>query len=150
MFQSRHVQHRITSGYINVVAEGHYLPAFWAHPEIGGRFPGIVLIHEWWGLTAHVRTLVRRFAEVGFYVIAPDLYDGKAAATPEEAFALSQALGEAGPARVNAAISALETHNRFNGKMAVVGFQMGGELAYHAAMHRADLRAAVVFYGKPD
>lgn len=150
MFQSRRVQHRITSGYINIVAEGFYLPAFWAHPEIGGRFPGLVLIHEWWGLTSHVRTQVRRFAEVGFYVIAPDLYDGKIARTAEEALALSQALGDAGPVRVNAAISALKTHNRCNGKIAVIGFQMGGEMAYHAALHHTDLRAAVVFYGKPD
>src|SRR5262249_48582400 len=96
------------------------------------------------------RTLVRRFAEVGFYVIAPDLYGGKSAHTPEEASLLRQKLGEAGPAHVNATISALETHNRSNGKIGVVGFQMGGELAYNAAMHRADLGAAVVFYAKPD
>jgi carboxymethylenebutenolidase len=150
MYETRLVQHQITSGFINIVADDHYLPAFWAHPAIGGVFPGLVLIHGWWGLTAHVRTQVRRFAELGFYVIAPDLFDGQTATTDEQGALLQKQLGEAGPSRVNAAVSALETHNRVNGKMGVVGWQMGGELAYHAAMHRRDLKAVIVFEGKPD
>lgn len=93
MFDSRRVQHQITSGFINIVADSHYLPAFWAHPELGGPFPGLVLIHEAWGLTAHIRTLVRRFAELGFYVIAPDLFDRQTAKTAEEAASLQRQLG---------------------------------------------------------
>lgn len=150
MYQSRLVQHRIISGYINVVADEHYLPAYWAHPELGGPFPGLVLIHEWWGLTAQIRTQVRRFAELGFYVIAPDLFNGKIARDADQGLKLQQQLGEAGPPRVTAALRALATHHRCNGKMAVVGWQLGGELAYHAAIHQTDLKAAVVFYGRPD
>ncbi len=150
MYETRLVQHRITSGFINIVADTHYLPAYWAHPELGGVFPGLVLIHEWWGLTAQIRRQVRRFAELGFYVIAPDLFNRKTARTADEGLALQQQLGEAGPPRVAAALRALETHHRFNGHIAVVGWQLGGELAYHAALHRTDLNAAVVFYGKPD
>src|SRR5258708_4753763 len=150
MYETRLVQHQITSGFINVVADDHYLPAFWAHPAVGGVFPGLVLIHGWWGLTAQVRIQVRRFAELGFYVIAPDLFDGQIANIDAQGAVLQQQLGEAGPAKVNAAISALETHNRVNGKMGVVGWQMGGELTYHAAMHRTDLKAAIVFEGRPD
>ncbi len=150
MYETRLIQHQITSGFINVVADDHYLPAFWAHPAIGGVFPGLVLIHGWWGLTSHIRTQVRRFAELGFYVIAPDLFDGQVTATDAQGLIFQQQLGEAGPAKVNAAIGALETHNRVNGKMGVVGWQMGGELAYHAAFHRTDLKAAIVFEGKPD
>ncbi len=150
MFQSRRVQHRITSGYINIVADSHYLPAFWAHPDLGGPFPGLVLIHEWWGLTSHIRTQVRRFAELGFYVIAPDLFDGQTTSTDDEGLALTKQLGEAGPPRVGAALRALETHHRCNGQMGVVGWQIGGELALHAALHRHDLKAAVAFYARPD
>lgn len=150
MYETKRIQHRITSGFINIVADHHSLPAFWAHPDIGGKFPGLVLIHEWWGLTAHIRTQVRRFAELGFYVVAPDLFDGQTAQTADQALALQQQLGEAGPPRVSAALVALETHNRCNGKMGVVGWQLGGELAYHAAMYRTDLKGVVIFYGRPD
>jgi carboxymethylenebutenolidase len=150
MYEIRRVQHRITSGHINIVADSHYLPAFWAHPELGGSFPGVVALHEWWGLNAQIRSQVRRLAELGFYVIAPDLFNGRTAHRADEGLALQHQLGEAGAARVAAALGVLETHHRFNGKIGVVGWQMGGELAYHAALHRTDLNAAVVFYGKPD
>jgi carboxymethylenebutenolidase len=150
MSETRLVQHGVTSGFINIVADSHYLPAFWAHPELGGTFPGLVLVHEWWGLTAQIRRQVRRLAELGFYVIAPDLFNHKTAHTADEGLALQQELGEAGPARVGAALRALQTHHRSNGRIAVIGWQLGGELAYHAALHRTDLDAAVVFYGKPD
>ena len=150
MYESSLVQHQITSGFINIVADNHNLPAFWAHPEIGGTFPGLVLIHGWWGLTSHMRTQVRRFAELGFYVIAPDLFDGQTASDDIQGKALRDKLGEAGPPMVSAALSALETHNRVNGKIGVVGWQMGGDLAYHVAMHRTDLDAVVVFSGRPD
>jgi carboxymethylenebutenolidase len=150
MYETRRVQHQITSGFINIVADSHYLPAFWAHPELGGPFPGLVLIHEWWGLTAHFRTQVRRFAELGFYVIAPDLFDGQTANTVEQASILRQQLGEAGLPRVSAALRALETHHRCNGQMGIVGWQLGGELAFHAAIHRTDLKAVVAFYARPD
>ncbi len=150
MFETRRVQHHITSGFISIVAANHYLPAFWAHPDIGGTFPGLVLIHEWWGLTAHIRTQVRRFAELGYYVVAPDLFDGQTAHTADQALVLRQQLGEAGPPRVGAALRALETHHRCNGEMGVVGWQLGGELALHAAMHRTDLKAVVAFYARPD
>jgi carboxymethylenebutenolidase len=150
MYETRRVQHRIVSGFINIVADSHYLPAFWAHPELGGPFPGLVLIHEWWGLTAHMRTQVRRFAELGFYVVAPDLFDGQTAQNADQGLALQRQLGEAGPPRVGAALRALETHHRCNGKMAVIGWQLGGELAFHAAMHRTDLKAVIAFYARPD
>jgi len=150
MYETRLVQHQITSGFINIVADDHYLPAFWAHPAVGGVFPGLVLIHGWWGLTAQVRTQVRRFAELGFYVIAPDLFDGQLATTDEQGLVLQQQLGVTGPPKVNAAVSVLAAHNRVNGKIGVLGWQMGGELAYHAAMHRTDLDAVIVFEGNPD
>jgi carboxymethylenebutenolidase len=150
MYETRRVQHRITSGFINIVADSHYLPAFWAHPQIGASFPGLILLHEWWGLTAQIRTQVRRFAELGFYVIAPDLFDGQTAQTPEQAAVLREQLGEAGPPRVGAALSVLATHHHCNGQLGIVGWQMGGELAFHAAMHRTDLKAVVTFYASPD
>src|SRR5579859_4878316 len=150
MHRTRLVQHQVTSGFINVVAENHYLPAFWAHPEIGGTFPALVLIHTWLGLTGQMRRQVRRFAELGFYVIAPDLFEGEVAQDDEQGRALQAKLGEAAIAKVSAALSALETHNRVNRRVGILGWQMGGELALNAAVHRTDLQGAVIFSGKPD
>ena len=42
----RIIQHRINSGYIQIVAGATKIPAFWAHPQYGGPFPGLVLLHD--------------------------------------------------------------------------------------------------------
>lgn len=145
MYETRHIQYRITSGYISIYAGEHLVPAFWAHPEVGSEFPGLVLLHE--NLTVQTRSLVRRLAETGFYVIAPDLYDGEPANTPD---ALRDKLLALGPQRVTAAIDALRTHNHCNGNVGIIGWGVGGELAYHAALRYSDLNAVVVFYARPD
>ncbi|HEX8336572.1 MAG TPA: dienelactone hydrolase family protein, partial [Pyrinomonadaceae bacterium] len=60
-------------------------------PE-GGRGPGVVVIQEWWGLVPHIREVADRFAAAGFVALAPDLYHGRAATSPDEAGKLMMAL----------------------------------------------------------
>ena len=62
-----------------------------ALPE-GGRGPGVVVLQEWWGLVPHVRDVCDRFAAEGFTALAPDLYHGDVARSPDEAGKLMMAL----------------------------------------------------------
>jgi carboxymethylenebutenolidase len=87
---------------------------------------------------------------LGFYVIVPDLFDKNTARTPEEGAALQQQYIETSLPRIASAIRALITHNRCNSRIAVVGWGMGGELAYQTAMLRQDIKATVVFSARPD
>lgn len=150
MKQARRIQHAIVSGFVQVVVEDRFLPAFWAHPQLSATFPGLILIHDAYGLTSHMRACVRRLAEVGFYVIAPDLYDGAQATSADQAATLAAGLGATGIPRVSAALRALRTHNHCNGKVGVVGWQMGGELTFQIMMMTTNIRAAVIFYARPD
>ena len=50
--------------------------------------PGIIVIHEWWGLNDQVKTMARRLASEGYVALAVDLYGGAIATTPEKAQAL--------------------------------------------------------------
>lgn len=149
MFEAHQLQYNIVSGYIQIVSDGHQLPAFWSHPELGGPFPGLVMLHDQWGLTGHVRSQARRFAELGYYVIAPDLFDRETATTPEQAQVLIERLGESARAHVNAALHALRTHHKCNNKIGLIGWGMGGNLALKTAIHQDDLRATVMFYNVP-
>lgn len=149
-YDSDRAEYGVTSGHIQIVMEGgRQLPAYWAHPNTGRLFPAVALIHDWWGITPAIRRIAHRFAQVGYYVIVPDLFDGQVASTPERAIELVKGLGDSGYGRVDSALSVLETHNNTNHDVAVVGVGMGGSLAYEAAIIRKDMEAAVVYYGFP-
>ena len=53
-------------------------------PE-SGRGPGVVVIQEWWGLVPHIKEVADRFAREGFVALAPDLYHGDVARSPDVA-----------------------------------------------------------------
>ena len=54
-------------------------------PEGKGPFPGIIVIHEWWGLNDWVKEQASKLADQGYMTLAIDLYRGKVATTPNEA-----------------------------------------------------------------
>jgi carboxymethylenebutenolidase len=150
VYRPDHVEYPIVGGHIQIVMDdGQQLPAYWSHPDLGGLFPGIALLHDWWGITVTERSLAHQFAQAGFYVVMPDLYDGRVAVSPQEAMAFVEHLGAGGTPRVDAALQALEAHHRCNRRVAAVGLGMGGTLALEAALERSDLEAAVAFYGFP-
>ena len=150
IYNPDHVEYEITSGHIQIAMEdGSLLPAYWAHPTMGAVFPGVVLLHDWWGMTSLVRRFAMLFAQIGHYVITPDLFAGKTATTHSEALQLLDSLGNSGFKRANSALSVLENHHNCNGHVAVVGLGMGGSLAYEAAITRDDLEAVVAYSGFP-
>lgn len=150
IYEPNRVEYAITHGHVRVIREdGDPMPAYWSHPDIGGTFPAIALIHDWWGITEVERRLGNLFAQMGYYVIIPDLFNGTVARTPQEAIGLVEALGDQGYSCINTSLQAIERHMRSNGNVAAVGLGMGGSLAYEAALKRADLEAAVAYYGFP-
>lgn len=150
IYDPNRVEYGITSGHIQIVTEnGKTLPAYWAHPNTGRLFPAVALIHDWWGITPIVRRMAHHFAQSGYYVIVPDLFDGQVAAEAAHAMELVKRLGDDGYPRINAALSVLESHHNTNRDVAAVGIGMGGSLAFEAAIVREDLEAAVAFCGFP-
>ncbi len=150
MPEAKRLQHRITNGFIQIVTPKGGIPAYWAHPQYGGPFPGLVLLHDDRGLSSHVRALTHRFAEVGYYVVAPDLFDGNHPTTKEQADRLEAYYMTSADDKVSAALQVLEAHHKSNNKMAVIGWDFGGTLAYDVALRHSDVMAVVSFYGNPE
>lgn len=149
-FDLKHVEYDIEVGYIEVVLPtGRKLPAYWAYPKLGQKFPGIVLIHDWWGLTSVIRRMADRFAQMGYYVIAPDLFDGQTASTPQLAMELVQQYQDKAFAVVNDALNVLENHHRCNRSVAAIGVGMGGSFAYESAISEPQIEAVVAYGGFP-
>lgn len=143
-------EYNIQSGNINIVADdGQHVPAYWAHPHLGRRYPGVCLLHDWWGTNKVIRLLTSFLAQMGYYVIAPDLFNGEKAKTPAQAMRLIELSEKTRYRAVNAAISVLESHHQVNKEVAAVGIGMGGTLAFEAAIKRDDLEAAVSLSGFP-
>ncbi len=150
LYKPEHVEHNIVNGNIQIVMDdGSNLPAYWSHPTDGSKYPGVALIHNWWGVTPIIRRMAHLFAQTGYYVIVPDLFDGARPTTPQAAMKQVEKLGDNGYPRIHAALSVLEGHHKCNANVAAVGIGMGGSLAFEAAIIRPDLEAAVAYYGFP-
>ena len=127
--------------------------AYLALPE-GAKapMPGIVVIHEWWGLNDHVKHWADRLAAEGYAAVAVDLYEGKVATTPDEANA---AMKKVDPARSKeimlAALAFLKEDPRVQApKRASIGLCFGGKQSLQLALAAPDLDAAVMYYGFPE
>ncbi len=122
-----------------------------------GNGPGVVVIQEWWGLVEHIRKVCDRFAAEGYVALAPDLYHGKTARSPDEAGKLMMAIRiDRAEKDLRAGIQYLLNHDATTGdSVGTIGFCMGGALSLYAATKNAQVGACVVFYGghpnvKPD
>lgn len=150
IYDPDHIEYAINTGHVQIVLDdGGNLPAYFAHPTIGRKFPGVAIIHDWWGLNELVVRVANIFAQMGHYVMVPDLFDGKTATTPQQAIQLVETLQDNGYPRVHTALGALETHHQCNSSVAAIGIGMGGSLAFEAAIVRDDLEAAVAYGGFP-
>lgn len=130
-------------------ANGRSISGYLAVPEQGSG-PGVLVLHAWWGLTETFRQVCDRLAKAGFVAFAPDLYHGKTTASVEEAEALAGALfqnSEEASRDVAAAVQILRQHEATNhGKLAIIGFSLGGAYALDTSVTLADEIAAVVIF----
>ena len=144
----------ISSETVQFTSDKTPINAFFARPSKPAKLiPGVVIIHEWWGLNDHIKDIARRFAKAGYAALAPDLYarqGSKVAADANEASKLMSGLSSQSALRdLNAAVTCLKAQPSIDGlRLATVGFCMGGTLALTMAGHNSELKAAVVFYGK--
>jgi carboxymethylenebutenolidase len=116
---------------------------------VAGKGPGIVVIQEWWGLVPHIEGIVEHFAREGFSAIAPDLYHGATASSPDEAGRMLMEL-DADRAEKEIAGAGEYLLNRpecTSKSYGVVGFCMGGALAQYTATKETNAGATVSFYG---
>lgn len=120
---------------------------FLARPSEGGDYPGVVMVHEWWGLNGNVRDMARQLASEGYVVLAVDLYEGKVAGTPDEARALVTSLDkERATENMRAAVSYLRDEQGAT-RMASLGWCFGGGQSLQLALSGEELDATVIYYG---
>src|SRR2546427_12400965 len=130
-------------------ANGRPMRAAFALPAPGGKRPGMIVVHEIFGLNDDIRRITGRFADLGYVAFAPDLYDAGGARLLCIARTMLALRRKDGPAfaDLEAARAWLATRPEVDpARTGVVGFCMGGGFALLYAV-RAPLGAAATFYG---
>lgn len=146
----------MSGSYIHVPTPSGAFDAYFV-PSIDGRGPGIVLCQEIFGVNAAMRAVADHLAEEGYSVLVPDLYWRQAPRielgyTPEDfekAYGHYQAFDEhLGVVDIGAALDHLRTLPAVSDAgLGVVGYCLGGKLAYLAACRLRQVACAVGYYG---
>jgi dienelactone hydrolase len=118
---------------------------------ITAKRPGIVMVHEWWGITKHIQNEARKFAQQGYTAFIADMYgDAKTADNPKDAGALSGSVMK-NPAvmesRFNAARDQLARQTSVDPqRIGAVGYCFGGAVVLNMARAGANLAAVAGFH----
>lgn len=116
--------------------------------------PGIILIHEWWGLNDDIKQMADDFANEGYVALAVDMYGEEPTASSSVAQQRAQSVREnmeQAMQNLSAAVSYLENRSDVDeGKIATVGWCFGGGWAYQMAVNDIGVDASVMYYGQFD
>lgn len=109
---------------------------------------GVIVLQEYWGLVQHIEQIADRFAAAGYTALAPDLFRGRTTTRDDEAFSMLLELDLARAEKdLRGAVTELQRQLVVSGKVGVVGFCMGGQLALLAATTNNEVGATVDYYG---
>jgi dienelactone hydrolase len=123
----------------------------WDDARRGPR-PGVLVVHEWWGVTDNIRAQARRLAEAGYVAFALDMYgDGKVATHPQDAQAfVAEATKDPAvmAARFDAALAELKKDPHVDStRIAAIGYCFGGGVVLGRARAGVPLAAVASFHG---
>src|SRR6202034_3888766 len=116
---------------VTFASDGFQMEAYLARPKARGTYPGVLILHEAFGLVEHERDVARRFANAGFIALAPDIYSRvgalKNASDMTEVRAKMFGIPDAQLVRdFEAAAAFVRSQPGASGKVGCVGFCVGG------------------------
>ena len=138
---------------VEYVAQGVKMQGYLAYDvSLQGRRPGVVVVHEWWGLNDYARKRARMLAELGYTALALDMYgEGKTALHPEEAGKFSSELMknfDAAKARFLAGLDFLKQQPSVDpNRVAAIGYCFGGGVVLNMARQGVDIKGVASFHG---
>ena len=137
---------------IYTTADGQEIEGWLARPEnAAGDLPGLLVIHEWWGLNDNIRRAAERLAGEGYVALAVDLHRGNTADIPKDAMKMGRVLSEnKEPALANMADAHAFLINEAGAtKVGVIGWCQGGRWSMETTLSMPDkIAATVVYYGR--
>jgi carboxymethylenebutenolidase len=134
--------------------DGKDMPTYRAMPASGTGFGTILVVQEIFGLHAHIADICRRFARLGYYAIAPDLYfrQGDATKVSDIKELMSDYVGKTSDEQVMGDFDSVVAFAKSEGKadlakLGITGFCWGGRITWLYDAHNPAIKAAVAWYG---
>src|ERR1700722_9932569 len=145
----------LTAGAVKVkTKDGKEMEAYRAMPASGQGFGTILVVQEVFGVHAHIADMCRRFAKVGYYAIAPELYfrQGDPKAYTEIPKLISEIVNKVPDEQVMADFDSALAFARGEGKadtakLGITGFCWGGRIVWMYDAHNPAVKAGVAWYG---
>jgi len=138
---------------VYATVNGKPVRGYFSEPLHGKHpLPGIIVIHEWWGLNDNIRSMADQLAGEGYAALAVDLYGGQSAKDPNDAKKLMLGVfkdSDAARDNLKQAYAYLQDHEHAP-RIGVIGWCFGGGWSLQTALMFPDtLAAAVMYYGQP-
>lgn len=144
----------LTAGEVKIPVGDQTIPGYRAMPAKGGPFPVVLVVQEIFGVHEHIKDICRRFAQLGYFAIAPELYarqgDVSKLSTIQEILPI---VAKVPDAQVMSDLDAAVEFAKESGKgdvsrLGVTGFCWGGRIVWLYAAHNPQLKAGVAWYGR--
>ena len=138
---------------VKYLAQGVAMKGYLAYDQnVQEKRPGVLVVHEWWGLNDYARKRARMLAELGYIALAVDMYgDGREAMHPDDAGKFSSAVMknfEVAKSRFIAAMDVLKEQPTVDSaRIAAIGYCFGGGVVLNMARQGADLKGVASFHG---
>lgn len=144
----------ITAGEIKIPVRDGEIPGYRAMPSTGTNFATVLVIQEIFGVHEHIRDICRRFAKLGYFAIAPELYarQGDVSKMTNIQEIVDNVVKKVPDAQVMGDLDAAAAYARASGKadvsrLGVTGFCWGGRMVWMYTAHNPGVKAAVAWYG---
>ncbi len=120
--------------------------------SLKGKRPGVLVVHEWWGLNDYARQRARQLAKAGYVAFALDMYGkGRVTKHPDQASTWMKQVQENRDAWVRRATAGLAAFKKQplvdTDRLAAIGYCFGGATVLNMAYAGVDLKAVVSFHG---
>ena len=145
----------LVAGEVKVPTKDGDMVAYRAMPATGTGFPVVLVVQEIFGVHEHIKDVCRRFAKLGYFAIAGELFarQGDVSKMTEIPKIVSEVVSKVPDAQVMADLDACVAYAKASGKanadkLAVTGFCWGGRITWLYAAHNPAVKAGGAWYGR--
>lgn len=143
----------LKAGEVSIPVADGTIPGYYAAPAKGSKHPVILVVQEIFGVHEHIKDMCRRFAKLGYFAIAPEMFSrqGDVSKLTDIGEILTKVVSKVPDAQVmsdlDATVAFAKSNNADAGKLGIVGYCWGGRTVWLYAAHNPKLKAGVAYYG---